>query len=351
MTKMPQYYEYELAKAAHRLVSEWFKLKPGETFVVSGDTESDPRVVEATAAAAFTIGAKPLVIWNASPRGVGKAADADLPAEAIEALLKCADAWCEFNNEWIFYSTPYANAMEANKKLRHACYVGMNVDMMVRTIARVDVKTLAAYEEKLAEMTKAAKHVKMTTPAGTDIEFDNERKRPITIETGYADTPGSHMLGGQIGWSPVFESIHGTIVFDGSINPPLGLCKSPVKLHVKAGKIQKIEGGQDAEVFDAWLKSFNHPLMRSMAHVCYGCNPGAKLTGNVLEDERVWGASEWGIGYVGQILTGGKPIPAPSHSDGICMNTSVWLDGKQVWDKGQATIPELAKLAKKLGKS
>jgi len=91
--------------------------------------------------------------------------------------------------------------------------------------------------------------------------------------------------------------------------------------------------------------------MRSMAHVCYGCNPGAKLTGNVLEDERVWGASEWGIGYVGQILTGGKPIPAPSHSDGICMNTSVWLDGKQVWDKGQATIPELAKLAKKLGKS
>jgi leucyl aminopeptidase (aminopeptidase T) len=241
--------------------------------------------------------------------------------------------------------------MEANKKLRHACYVGMNVDMMVRTIARVDVKALAKYEEKLVAMTKAAKRVKMTTPAGNDVEFDNEHKRPVTLETGYADTPGSHMLGGQIGWSPIFESINGTIVFDGSINPPLGLCKTPVRLQVKKGKIVKIDGGQDAMVFDAWLKSFNHPLMRSMAHVCYGCNPGAKLTGNVLEDERVWGATEWGIGYVGQILTGGKPIPAPSHTDGICMNTSVWLDGKQIWDKGKQTDPELARLAKKLGKS
>jgi 2,5-dihydroxypyridine 5,6-dioxygenase len=190
VTKLPQYYEYELARAARILVAEWFKLKPGETFVVTGDTESDPRVVEATAAAAFAIGAKPLVMWNASPRGVGKAADPDLPAEAIEAVLKVADAWCEFNNEWIFYSTPYTNAMEANKKIRHTCYVGMNVDMMVRTIARVDIKALQKYEERLQALTKAAKHVKMTTPAGTDIEFTDDPKRPMIIEVGYADTPG-----------------------------------------------------------------------------------------------------------------------------------------------------------------
>jgi 2,5-dihydroxypyridine 5,6-dioxygenase len=246
---MPQYYEYELAKAAHRLVKEMFKLKPGETFVVTGDTESDPRVVEATAAAAYAVGAKPLVMWNASPLGVGKAADPDLPAEAIEAVLKCADAWCEFNNKWIFYSTPYANAMEANKKLRHTCYVGMNVDMMVRTIGRIDMAALAKYQDKLVAMTKAAKHVKMTTPAGTEVEFDNDPKRPMLNEVGLADTPGSHMLGGQIGWSPIFETINGTIVFDGSINPPLGKCKTPVMLHVKKGKIQKIDGGEDAMAF------------------------------------------------------------------------------------------------------
>jgi leucyl aminopeptidase (aminopeptidase T) len=50
------------------------------------------------------------------------------------------------------------------------------------------------------------------------------------------------------------------------------------------------------------------------------------------------------------MLTGGEPIPAPSHTDGICLNTSVWLDGKQIFDKGRVVHPELSKLAKKLGK-
>jgi len=348
---MPQYYEYELTKAAHILVSKMFKLKPEETFVVTGDTESDPRVVEATAAAAFAIGAKPLVVWNASPLGVGKAADAMLPAEALAAVLSKADAWCEYNNEWIFYSDTYEKVMNANKKLRHACYVGMNVDMMVRIIGRVDIAALDKYMTRLHSITKAAKHVKMTTPAGVDVEFDNDPKRIYTKSVGYTDTPGSNMLGGQIGWAPIHETINGTIVYDGSINPPMGLVKEPIKLHVKKGAIQKIEGGHEAKAFESWLKSFKHPNMLKMAHVCYGCNPGAKLTGNVVEDERLWGCTEWGIGYLGTLLTGGKPIDAPSHTDGICLNTSVWLDGKQIWDRGTAKDPELAKLARKLGKA
>jgi len=347
---MSEYYEYELGKAAYKLVSEMFKLKPGETFVVTADTESDPRVVEATAAAAFAAGAKPMVIWTASPLGVGKAADPMLPVEALTAVLSVADAWCEFNNKWLLYSTPYEIAIKENEKLRHLCLVGMNVDMMVRCIARVDLPTLEEYQNRLTAMTRAARHVRMTTPAGGDVEFDNDPKRPVGSDVGYADTPGSHMLGGQIGWSPVFESINGTIVFDGSIVPPVGLVKEPVKLHVREGKVVKIEGGEDARVFEAWLKSFNDPNMFRLAHVCYGCNPGAKLTGDIVEDERVWGCTEWGLGYVGQMLTAGEPIPAASHTDGICLNTSVWLDGKQIWDKGKAVDPELAELAKKLGK-
>jgi len=35
-----------------------------------------------------------------------------------------------------------------------------------------------------------------------------------------------------------------------------------------------------------------------MAHICYGFNPGAKLTGDIVEDERVWGCVEWGIGHM-----------------------------------------------------
>ncbi len=348
---MPEYYEYELVKASYKMASEMFKLKPGETIVITADTESDRRVVDATAAAAFAVGAKPMVIWTSSPLGVGKAADPMLPMEALTAALKVTDAWVEFNNEWLLYSTPYEVAQRKNKKLRYLNACGMNVDMMVRLIARVDLATLGEYQHKLVSLTKAAKNVRMTTPAGEDIELDVDPKRPIICEVGYADTPGSHMQAGQIGWAPVFESINGTLVFDGSIVPPIGLVTESVKLHVEKGRVKKIEGGRDASIFESWLKSFNDPRMLCMAHVCYGCNPGAKLTGNIVEDERVWGATEWGIGYVGPMLSGGKPIPAASHTDCICLNTSVWLDGEQIWDKGKSVHPELADLAKKLGKA
>ena len=347
---MSYYYEYELGKAAKVLCEDLFKLKPGETFVITAETESDNRVVNATASAAFACDAKPMVIYTASPLGVGKAADPMLPLESLTAALLKADAWVEFNNKWLLYSTPYNIAVKENKKLRHLCLVGMNVDMMVRNIGRVDYPNLEKFMKVVTEKTLAAKHMRITTPAGTDVEFNNEPGRKPIMELGYADTPGSHMMAGQIGWSPNFESINGTIVFDGSLVPPIiGILKEPVRLTIKKGEVVKIEGGKEAAEYEKWLKSFNHPQMLKLAHVCYGFNPGARLTGDILEDERVWGGTEWGLGNVGAILVPGG-ISGPSHTDGICLNSSVWLDGVQITDKGQILDPELKKLAEKLGK-
>ena len=49
------------------LTEELFKLKPDETFVITADKLSDSQVVNATARAAFAIGAKPMIIWHAIP--------------------------------------------------------------------------------------------------------------------------------------------------------------------------------------------------------------------------------------------------------------------------------------------
>ena len=349
---MPTYYDYELGKAATTLTKELFKLKPGEIFVITADTESDPQVVDATARAAFAIGAKPMVIWVASPLGVGKDADPMLPVEALTAALKEADAWVEFNNKWLLYSTPFDIAMKENKRLRYLCLVGMDADMMVRCIGRVNYPILKEFEETIAEMTKQAKHVRLTTPAGEDVEFDNDPQRPVSCETGYADTPGPHMMAGQIGWAPVFESINGVIVFDGSLVPPfLGVLEQPVKLHVEKGKVVKFEGGKEAVEYEAWLSSFNDPMMLRMAHVCYGFNPGARLCGDILEDERVWGCTEWRLGQVGLMYVPPEGIKGASHTDGICLNTSVWLDGNEVTDKGKVLDPKLTSLVKQLGKA
>ncbi|MEM2021161.1 MAG: hypothetical protein QXP80_02905 [Zestosphaera sp.] len=348
---MPQYAEWELYRAAYKLVSEMLGLKPGETVVITADTESDQRVVDVTAGAAYHVGAKPLSVWMiASPLGVGKLTDPVVPVEALSALLANADVWVEFNFKWLLYSTPYENAITQNKKLRHLCLVGMDVDMMIRVIERVDLQVLREFQDVLAGMLRSARRIKITSPAGTDVEFEREPTGSVLNNKGEAFTPGSHMLPGQISIAPVFKTINGVIVFDGSVYPPLGLLKQPIKLHVREGVIEEIEGGEDALAFNKWLREFNHPQMLRPAHLSFGINPGAKLTGNILEDERVWGATEWGIGYVSRRLTGSAPIEAPSHTDGICLNSSVWLDDVQVLDKGKYIEPRLAELARKLGK-
>lgn len=343
-----KFYEMELAKAARVLVEDLLGVKENETVVFTADTESDERVVKAAASAAFAAGAKPMVIWTASPLGVGKAADPMLPIDALSEALKKADVWVEFNNKWLLYSTPFERAVFGNDKIRYMNLVGMNVDMIVRVIGRVDTDLLATFMTKITDMTKKAKKMKITTPAGTDLEFENNPTHPMSCDVGKANVPGIHYLSGQIGWTPQLETINGTLVFDGTLEPPCGLLSEPVVLTVEKGRVVKIEGGKQAAQFKSWLESFNDPHMFRLAHVCYGFNPGAKLTGDILEDERIWGATEWGLGYQSAEDCPPDGIPAVSHCDGICLNSSVWLDGKQVLDEGKVVDPELKVLADKL---
>ncbi|MFP4001745.1 MAG: aminopeptidase, partial [Thermoplasmata archaeon] len=109
---MAEFYEYELGKAAKRLVEDCLDIKEDETFVITADTESHERVVNATARKAFEVGAKPMVLWLPAPHGVGKDADPMLPIESLTALLNEADAWVDFNNKLLLYSTPFEIAMD-----------------------------------------------------------------------------------------------------------------------------------------------------------------------------------------------------------------------------------------------
>lgn len=55
----PEYLSFELALAARKLVEEVMLVKPGEHVVLTGDTSSDRRVLEATAQAVAAAGAHP----------------------------------------------------------------------------------------------------------------------------------------------------------------------------------------------------------------------------------------------------------------------------------------------------
>lgn len=349
-------YKFELNKACLLLVRDMLKLKPGETFVVLGDTESDPQVVEGTASAAFAVGAKPMVIWVETPLGSHKSADPFLPSEGITAALKAADASVSFNYRSISYSETLMTALNENKNTRHMVCSTMNADTLVRLFGRVDIFKLKEFIAIIFEMTKNAKVIRQTTPAGGDIEFCNAKtldgqpdpNHPIGMQNGDAGSPGIYFPLGQIGWAPEIESINGTIVCDGLLHPPCGLLDDPVHLTITSGKITKVMGGPQAVQFEDWLKKFNHQQMYGIAHATYGYNPGAVLNKDILEGERIWGSTCWGFGAIGPNLIKPNGVEGPEHTDGICLNTSVWLDGNLVQDKGRQVIPELKKLEEEL---
>jgi leucyl aminopeptidase (aminopeptidase T) len=177
----------------------------------------------------------------------------------------------------------------------------------------------------------------------------------IGIDDGNATKYGSNFLAGQFSVIPKFGSINGKLVFTGSLIPACGILHERVVVEINGGKVCGIDGGIQAAEFKRWLASFDDPNMYMLAHWSFGLNPGAIYSGNVLEDERVWGSTEWGIGNVGPMLTSDIPggIPAPSHTDGICMNSTVWLDGELFVENGEVVGPtpdvvELALIAKRL---
>lgn len=338
---MAKFLEFELQNAADRLIKEMLQVKKGETVVITSDTCSNESVVNATAASVFAAGGKPMVIITATPGGVGKAADIDLPIEALGGALSHADVWIEFNKQWLLYSTPFETAFKNNKKIRYINLVEMNPDLMIRNIGNIDIPLLAEFMGKFEKMNIDTKKYKVTTPSGTDLIFTTNPNHLVCNDSGDASKPGMNMMPGQLNIVPEFETIQGTIVFDGSLVPPFRLLDSPVKLTIKNSTITKVEGGVQAEQFEDWLKSFNDTNMFKMAHMAYGLNPGAKLTGDIVEDERVWGCVEWGIGYVSSIDAPPIGQDAKSHCDGICLNASIWLDDVQVLDKGKFIHPEL----------
>ena len=334
-----------ISRTADKLLGYLMKAKEGETIAITCDTESDWAFATELEKAATKIGSRPILVRNKAPPHVGRAAEPFLPLESLTGVVANSDVWVELNGKWLLYSSVYEEAMK-RKRTRYVCLVGMTRDMAVRCIGNVDVPVVLKFQRALQRITKEAHSMHYKTPAGSDVTFENDPRRPVLVE-GDVSGPGEYMLLGQVDWAPIEETINGTIVYDGSVNPPdeLGLLKEPVKLDIRNGRVVRVHGSRSAGVYDRWLRSFHDENMFIPAHISYGCNPGAKLTGNVLEDERIWGVLEWGLGNQSESF-GALNTRAASHSDGITLKPTLEGDGQLIIKDGKYVHSELISIAR-----
>jgi len=337
--------DYEIQMTAEKHLKEVMSVKPGETVVVYSDTASDDVVVRAMASGAMALGAKPIVIkMPTDPKFF-----ADFP-KPVRQLLNAADVVVELGGGSVILYTPTYYEMRKAGRARYTCLTSLTSDVFVGAVGRIDIEKTIRLGERLVELTNSSKEIHVISPAGTDITARNKGTKAWQ-QGGIARNRGDVvMLLGQVGWCPLEETVNGKVAIDGSINSPkMTIPKQPVILTVEKGLITNVEGGPEAVAFRNWLASYKNRNMYRIAHFTYGINPGVlELTGRVMTtDERLFGGFLFGFGHQGDI-TGGKGYKAPSHSDMIVLNPSVWLDGTQIEKNGRWVDQDLVVLSRDL---
>jgi len=339
-----EFLSWEVQAGAKKLVEDIMLIKPGENVVITADTSSDMRVVQATAKACFAAGALPVVVIH--PTQKEGYMEPPLP---VAGAVRQVDVWIEFAVHMVFLSQGYKAAVDNGA--RYICLGGMDVIMLVQTIQRVKYNELLAMGYLLVDIVQSADKVEIYSPAGTELVAYNQGRR--ARQSGkLADTKGEPiMLGGQVSWCPMEETINGRLVFDGALFPPeeLGVLSEPVALTLKDGVVTEVTGGKEAKIFERWLAGFNDPNMYRLAHFSLGFNPGVvKLTGRIVEDERIFGSIEMGVGTQGaQIM--GKTWKAAAHTDGIVLNPTIVLDGVELEKEGVYQMESIVQACRELG--
>jgi len=334
---------YETQMTAYKLLTEILGVKNGETVVIYSDTMSDEVVVDATAAAATLLGALPVVIKMPTPPKLYP----EFPISVREAI-KNADVFIEMGGGSVVqYGSTYFEMKNA-KKARYTCLFTVVRDEFVKSLGRIDIGKTLALTEKLADLLNGGNKITVTSEAGTNLVANMEGRKASAA--GTAKEPGSEtMLIGQVGWTPMEDTINGTIVVDGGFDmQSVVIPRTPVTFKVKNGVIVEISGGPEANSLNRFLASFNHPNMYRIAHYTCGVNPGiTEVTGkSILTDERKFGIFLFGFGGQGEY---GVRYKAPSHHDGIVLDPDLWVDDLQLEKQGKWVHPDLVRICKEMG--
>ena len=117
---------------------------------------------------------------------------------------------------------------------------------------------------------------------------------------------------GEIWCGPVENGADGAIVCDGSIGD-LGQVKKPLKIMVQKGRIEGFESEDKNLVEKLEELSAVDEMARVVGELGIGLNPGARLTGNLLEDEKAFRTAHIAFGN-NEDMPGGKNT-SKTHRD------------------------------------
>ena len=250
------------------------------------------------------------------------------PPEAVAAMMKMVDVVVCPTAKSLTHTDARREAVKLG--VRVGTMPGINVDIMSRCL-NADFDKIVNMTHFIADQLKGVKVIRVVTEAGTNISMPVEG-RMIIPSTGVLREKGQsgNMPSGEVFLAPIEGQSNGMVVIDGSM-ASIGMIKTPITVKVVNGYAEEITGGEEAERLTAILDKSGRDA-RAVAEFGMGTNYKAKLTGQILEDEKVFGTIH--IAFGNNITMGGT-ISVNSHLDGLVKEPDVYFDEKLIMKKGK----------------
>jgi leucyl aminopeptidase (aminopeptidase T) len=218
--------------------------------------------------------------------------------------------------------------------------VGLMIDQAIMDHElSADYEQIAAITYGLYDFLRGKSMVHITSPLGTDLSL-RITGRQIAVDPGVIRQPGYYNLpSGECYVAPLEDSAEGVLVVDKSF--PGIVIRESIRMIFEKGRVVRIEGGAEAEqlrriIAEAEAKPDGEGV-RTIAELGIGTNPSARITGNVMTDEKVMGTIHIAIGHNAVAPYGGQNR-APIHLDGVMGNPTVVVDGERLIHNGKYLI-------------
>ena len=336
----------DLETAAGTALSECLALKPGERFlIVSNPDTEQAEIAEALHEAALALGIQPTLLFQGVKTQTDYAED-----YVLEAIFNAPDAFASLSTEKLgkdrhhitaplkasdgkSYDHIFNYLLHGSRQIRAFWSPGMSIDTFSRTVA-IDYSLMRSRARALCKVLDRAVSVRVTSPGGTNILV------PVHGRSAYRDDGdfslpgmGGNLPAGEVFISPTVKSAEGVIVFDGSMSDISGdiLIEKTITCNLLGGFVMECSGGEEAERLE---KALRHGMdiaatltkkgmapeealkyavnARHLGEFGIGLNTEARISGSMLEDEKVYGTCHFAIGF-----NYDEDAPAMIHLDGL----------------------------------
>lgn len=331
-----------LLKASDVAIREVLRVKQDEKVLIVTNPDRDVRAIsEALYSSAAAAGAKPVLVLQPVKTQLDFAEDS-----VIKAIESNPDVVISISREklgkdrWRMkepidgkYDHIF-NYLLREKKIRAFWSPSINMRMFAETVP-VDYKKMKMEAAALKSAFDNAISVHVTAPSGTDITIGIKGRKIMVDDGDFSENgKGGNLPAGEIFMAPALGSANGTIVYDGSVSVGKGvvIAENPIRCTVREGFVIEVAGKQEAKkLLKTITGAENKPYemvkegklteeqaaqykrnARNIGELGIGLNRNARIVGNMLEDEKVYGTCHFAVGSNYE-----NDAPALIHLDGL----------------------------------